>query len=425
MTHRSRLTAAIILLAVVGAHSCRPDARAIPVEIEEYYEEGSRIVVHPGLQIADERSRRFGRSPTVRIGGLDGAEEYTFGSIAGVLRQRDGSILVGDAMANELRLYDEAGHFIRRVGGAGRGPGEYRSLSGVLPFTADSVLVIDETGTRVNVLTPELRYARSHRIPSVASGRADLLTSHSVLAAFSDGSLLVGNYLDACPEVLTGGGFCEDSVGFYRTDLNGRVLAQYGSFVISRTRHGVVRRGFGVQVGEPYPQAFWAVHDDRFYYADGQRFEVRVHGPDGNLEMVSRVAHVPPRYGRKEAFHKPEFQAPAPVAEQARRVLEELHARAPLPDTFPAISDLHVDDAGNIWLREYLPRTLMPRRLPRWFVFDPQGRLQYALRSPPELAEVRELYQQKLLHIGVDHALAAVRDRNGVPAVVVYTVSVR
>jgi hypothetical protein len=57
-----------------------------------------------------------------------------------------------------------------------------------------------------------------------------------------------------------------------------------------------------VSIGGPYPQAFTAVHGDRFYYADAERFEVRVYGADGTLERLIRVAADPPRYRRDEIF---------------------------------------------------------------------------------------------------------------------------
>jgi hypothetical protein len=78
--------------------------------------------LHPGVATLVEE---------LSIGVADGAEEYIFGGIADVALGRDGSLYVFDRQVPIVRHYDASGKFLRNIGRAGSGPGEYRSASGI------------------------------------------------------------------------------------------------------------------------------------------------------------------------------------------------------------------------------------------------------------------------------------------------------
>src|SRR5688500_6470978 len=67
----------------------------------------------------------------LRIGQLEGAEQYTFGSVDGIAVGLDGAMFVYDGKVPIIRLYDATGKFVRNVGRAGEGPGEYRDVLGI------------------------------------------------------------------------------------------------------------------------------------------------------------------------------------------------------------------------------------------------------------------------------------------------------
>jgi hypothetical protein len=350
------------------------------------------------------------------------------GRLGGILRRSDGSILIADAAAHELRIFDDSGRFLRRAGGPGQGPGEYNWLTHVLPHAADSIAVMDGEGGRATILGPDLAFARRYR-PRLVETRATYpMTSHSLIGYFDDGSLAVSDYLNVCgPRRMEG--FCEDSVAFYRVDEDGNVLARFGSYVYSRDES---QRGeVNVSVYEPYPQAFWTVRGSRFYYADAKRFEVLVFRKDGSLERVMRVAEAAPGYSRDDIFPPPPVASAEGAPQQdarmvaARRQMSLLHASLQMPDSFPAFSDLLVDEVGNVWLREYLPAPILSTRAPRWFIFDSEGRLSHAIRSPSFLVRARRSYTDMHPQIGADFILATSRDENGVESVVLHRLTRR
>ena len=85
------------------------------------------------LVLADE--------PLVRVGLLDGPDEYLFSNIEGGVRLEDDRIVVADEQSYEIRMFDARGRHVWTSGRQGQGPGEYggvRLLRGC-PGTAITV----------------------------------------------------------------------------------------------------------------------------------------------------------------------------------------------------------------------------------------------------------------------------------------------
>ena len=72
------------------------------------------------LVLADE--------PLVRVGLLDGPDEFLFGNITGAVRLEDGSVVIADQSNFEIRMFDARGRHVWSSGRQGEGPGEYEGL---------------------------------------------------------------------------------------------------------------------------------------------------------------------------------------------------------------------------------------------------------------------------------------------------------
>jgi hypothetical protein len=101
--------------------------------------------------------------PDLRIGELEGPEEYTFGSVDAIAPTPGGGAYVWDELSRSVRLYDAAGRFVRQVGRRGSGPGEYQNLAGLLVVDGQLVFwdrqtqhasVYDSAGTLVRSWGP-------------------------------------------------------------------------------------------------------------------------------------------------------------------------------------------------------------------------------------------------------------------------------
>jgi hypothetical protein len=99
-------------------------------------------------------------APVVQIGVLDGADEYTFGSVETALRLADGSIAVSDPGASRISIFDAEGVFVRSWGSEGEGPGEFRQLSRIYRVGADSIYAAERWQGTVSVFDVQGGYTR-------------------------------------------------------------------------------------------------------------------------------------------------------------------------------------------------------------------------------------------------------------------------
>ncbi len=98
----------------------------------------------PDLVLADE--------PLVRIGMVDGPEEYLFGNVTGGVRLEDGSIVVADEQNYAVRRYDATGRHMWTSGRQGEGPGEYGGLRLLRGCPGATITVFDWHLDRVTQL---------------------------------------------------------------------------------------------------------------------------------------------------------------------------------------------------------------------------------------------------------------------------------
>ena len=273
MADRSDVKGFLPLLLLTMA-ACGGDAVPGGSGFSTRIEDGVVIAENAGLYMADTLAWTIDTTDVVKIGLLDGPEEYIFGRIGGVLITPEGHIMVGDALFKELRLFDEKGQFVRRVGREGEGPGEFDGITGLLRMDGDTIAVTDQSNQRVDLLDPSFGFVRRFR-PNLSETVAPPgMTADKLEGVFADGLPLMSDFLSVCRSGT--GEMCVDSILFHRTDESGAIQARYGRFVWARRESYRVESGFSTSWGEPHPQAFWTVHGDRFYYR--RRAKVRDSG---------------------------------------------------------------------------------------------------------------------------------------------------
>lgn len=76
----------------------------------------------------------------------------------------DGRFYIGDRSDKDIKVYARDGRRLLTVGRAGRGPGEFSSLSTAEVFR-DSVMGYDLADTRVSLFAPDGRFARALEVP--------------------------------------------------------------------------------------------------------------------------------------------------------------------------------------------------------------------------------------------------------------------
>ncbi|MBC7895111.1 MAG: 6-bladed beta-propeller [Cytophagaceae bacterium] len=91
------------------------------------------------------------KKPLLSIGGAEGIGPTEFTGVQGAMRASNGLVAVADGGANELRVFDARGAFVRTIGRKGSGPGEFDRLI-TFVRSGDTMFVVDNSA-RLNVYT--------------------------------------------------------------------------------------------------------------------------------------------------------------------------------------------------------------------------------------------------------------------------------
>lgn len=90
-------------------------------------------------------------APVLEIGVLEGDEEYVFQDIVSSFRLASGNLVVADGGSSQISVFSPSGEFLRRWGGKGEGPGEFRSLGRAQPLGTDSLWALDAWTGKLSV----------------------------------------------------------------------------------------------------------------------------------------------------------------------------------------------------------------------------------------------------------------------------------
>jgi hypothetical protein len=377
------------------------------------------VLVAQALQVSDSAGARvvtnaapeanaatFRLSPRrVSIGVVEGAPEYMLFRVLSGMVLRDGSIVIANSGTSQVRVYDQAGRFLRSFGKEGQGPGEFGAVAIVGVLADDSLLISDLREKRFSIFTTAGEFVRTIPVPRAMSFSYEI---HGLLA---NRRLLVSP--TAVPTSLPSSGtVTRNPVTVVWMGLDGGTVSPFAEFPGAesfRFNYSSMPLVFGRGL-------HIVASGDRIAVANDDAYSIRVYDMTGKLLQVVRERRepVPVRAGDFEAAIPP---APAPLP--GDRFLRNLEAQPRLRTKPPfgggcPYSCLRFDRAGNLWAREYMPGTNFlfgnnPGSV--WHIFNPQGVFTGSLIIPPKTV---------ILDAGADWVLVNQRDDLDVEHVVLY-----
>jgi hypothetical protein len=81
--------------------------------------------------------------PEWSIGHIETDPDHALDRVVGAVTLKDGSIAVADMGSMQVRVYDRAGRYVRSIGRAGSGPGEFRQVTGLFRAGTDLLGIRD------------------------------------------------------------------------------------------------------------------------------------------------------------------------------------------------------------------------------------------------------------------------------------------
>jgi hypothetical protein len=339
----------------------------------------------------------------LQIGTLDGEPEYVFSRIPSLAVADDGSILVSDGVAQELRVYDARGRYQRTIGRRGEGPGEFASAPTIVALAGDTLIAFDGRSLRLTSFTMTGDLIGETPLRSEAVGRPQSVVrlndgSYLVRSPWTSPGSETSSYdlrLDIDSVVVThanaGGGFL-DTVRVMAGAPTARSVEVTGS--LFRTR----------QAPTPYgTRAFVLASESGVVLAHNQEFILELVDDDDRILLRVRGVDHPATASEIRSRHEADLREDLGEGEIDPFVLRiNLDF---LPDRLPAFRSIVVAESDDIWvsLSEFDASAGYD-----WLVFSPSGELRGAVHTPPDL---------QVFHVESDHLVGVVFDELEVPYV--------
>ncbi|MCY4399399.1 MAG: 6-bladed beta-propeller [Gemmatimonadetes bacterium] len=303
----------------------------------------------------------------LRIGEAQSEGPDLFGAVFSFDVDAWGRIFVLDHQAQEVRIFDSGGNFVRTVGGKGEGPGEFTQAGSVDLSLNGEIWVMGMSQGRVSIFDTTGTYLRGERTN----------TGGRIMLPYPGGFDPMGRYnVVLPPSVMNGMARFDQSFNPIDTISlpENPVEAEYFDLV---NEDGFVTMSAAV----PF-QGFMA-----------WRFS-----PTGTVWtlLTGRYELIEMTTGGEILRRVTKEHEPIPVTEEEReQAIENLEwftsqggqiDRSKFPKSKPSTASFFIDDEGNLWVEQQVAASDSDNAGRLFDLFDPEGRYLGTLRLPFSLA---------------------------------------
>ncbi|WP_419166232.1 6-bladed beta-propeller [Candidatus Palauibacter sp.] len=379
-----------------------------PTEVEAHAPQS--VVDSAGISIVtsdpfgSDRGCTVGDEPFFTVGDALGDERYEFYTLRGMARLSDGSVAIIDRRDKRVRIFSEAGEFLRSMGGEGEGPGEFRNPLSMWALPGDTLWVGDYRPQRFHVFSPDGEFIR-----------VVTLDPFYLNPSRGGGVLLNGTSINLREDLEK-----ETDFGTPQTLF---VEAHGPDGVLSGTLLTLSGRRMGSVESAPHFRFAPLFDAGSDVDADGTTIAVtsgrdpgvrvldeqlRLHRIIRWIEEDREVTRADVRAWREEYVRQQRERDLGDFAETLRpQTAALLSDERPVADVFPAASSVTVGRDGRIWVRRY-PR---PRETTGWLAFEPEGDF---------LCHLDPVQGLQVYEFGSDYILGSRRDALDIESVVMY-----
>jgi hypothetical protein len=344
--------------------------------------------------------------PVADLGVADGDEHQQFGRVADAVRLSDGTLLVADEQAQEIRAFDAQGRYLRTMGRAGGGPGEFQGLMGLHLLPGDTVAAYDYQGPRISFFAPGGAFVRSVTLQPL-----DGKVPPRPLGFLGDGRMVVTQLYN--PEFNPSTRPSRDTVSLAVYSAAGAQASSLGR--VPGEEMVTIAGGSGpntMMMRETPPfglSTSFAVRGSGLLVGDPVRYELVERRPDGAVARLIRRAGAREPVTQADRDAVMERRREGLTDPRFRQLQEQLIKNTTFPEHKPFFTALGVDPAGNVWVQ----RPSDPDADTPWDLFDGEGRLLGTVTTPAGL---------RVTQFGADFVVGTWRDELDVEHVRVHRI---
>lgn len=303
--------------------------------------------------------------PRVEIGGRAEDPAHQLFRVRSAARLHDGTIVLSNTGTNEIRLFDTAGKYVRTLGRAGKGPGEFQWLATVLVAGTDSIIAFDRSAQRATVFAAAGSVLGTIPLPA---------TRAAAVGRLSDGTFFPTQFLSGMPRRPRG--VRQDTAPIIRYGPTGSQDTVAVVVVLEWFSHGDDRPPTPMPYGRT---TYVASAIDGLMLVDSRELAIRRYSLDGRLLSIVRIDRPPMRL-TDSAWQRAHDQWISNASGSAVAQYEERWRDLPRPALLPMSYGILSDAEGNVWLREFLNDGDA-----LWWVFSAAGEPVARVRVPREI----------------------------------------
>lgn len=320
--------------------------------------------------------------------------------VVGISLLPDGRVAVANLGDNTIRFYDAQGALLRKVGGSGEGPGEFRQIRGlahrggelwayqILPHPT---LVFDLQGT----------FLRSVRMPPITGPRLHgFLADGSVIASVSQRTSRTETSTDSAAVIRFGS-------------------AGLDTIAVLPALKRIAIDGIGTEAQALGPTLFVAADDSLVYTSFSSSWDIAV-WRDTTLVRRVRIGATPTTVtaDHREAY-RAALRSEGGDDPRIRQAYQQLADQMVFPDHHPLQSRLMLDRSGMLWVErpqteppysEAIDYASVPAHVSTWDVISKAGEWLTTVILPARF---------RVLEIGDDYVAGVAKDDLDVESILV------
>jgi len=390
------------LLALPAA--CENSDEANPYGLGVVVADSAGVTIVTNDPVApDSRLPWFSEHPALSIGSVDSGEADELFRVRDATLLADGRIMIANAGSSEIKVFNADGSHSGTWGRQGEGPGEFsRGPSVIALWPGDSIAALDPGGHRMSLFDMNGNHGREIALDPTLLGVIDLLPDGKM---FARGSLLVNRRATGSPDLI------RSDLEWAVLDVDGTRDGSLGEF--PAFEDWAVSTPDGDMVEQPHPfgrTTVGTLWGSLLAIGVQDSYEIKAFAADGSLVRIVRRDGDPRKTTQAELDEYFARQVAGRPAEVRTRMLAMVRDM-PLVESYPAFEEIVGDRAGYLWVREY---RMFGEGDPVWTVFDPEGRIQGLVETPPGL---------DVFEIGEEYVLGLVTDDLGVEYVQLWALS--